>query len=109
MEKMIFENQDSLSDEDLERYAAKIGLDLERYRVDRVSEEAEQVIARDLDDGEAAGVHHTPFVLVNGRLFDPKLFRYDRDFESWLETEKKLVAQKKSPALIVPAPAPTSN
>lgn len=125
MEKMIFENQDALSDEDLERYAAKVGLDLERYRVDRASEEAEQTIERDIDDGEAAGVRHTPFVLVNGRLFDPKLFRYDRDFESWLETEKKLVAQKKSlpppppPRTLVPpagpaapppsTPAPTSH
>lgn len=94
MEKLIFEHQDALSDEDLEGYAAKVGLDLERYRIDRASEEAEQTIERDLDDGEQAGVRHTPFVLVNGRLFDPKLFRYDRDFETWLATEKALLAQK---------------
>jgi protein-disulfide isomerase len=95
MEKLIFENQGALSDQDLERYAAQAGLDLARYRTDKDSPEAEQAIEDDLALGDAAGLTHTPFVLINGREFDPAYFRYDDDLTPWIELEKKLVAAKK--------------
>ena len=91
MEKIIFENQSALADEDLDKYAEKVGLDMAQYRIDKASAEADEVIERDIADGDAAGLKFTPFVLVNGRLFDPTYFRYDRDLEPWIETEKKLL------------------
>ncbi|MBL8741397.1 MAG: thioredoxin domain-containing protein [Myxococcales bacterium] len=94
MEKLIFENQSALADEDLDKYAEKVGLDMAQYRLDKASAEAEEVIERDIADGDAAGLKFTPFVLVNGRLFDPNFFRYDRDLEPWILTEKQLVEAK---------------
>ncbi len=94
MEKLIFENQTALSDEDLEKYAQKVGLDMVRYRADKDSKEAEEVIEQDIQDGDAAELRHTPFVLINGRLFDPKYFRYDTDLEPWIVMEKGLVGAK---------------
>jgi protein-disulfide isomerase len=91
MEKMLFENQSALSDEDIDRYAEKIGLEMTQYRIDKGGAEAEEVIERDIADGDAAGLKFTPYVLVNGRLFDPTYFRYDRDLEPWIATEKKLL------------------
>jgi protein-disulfide isomerase len=91
MEKIIFENQSALADEDLDKYAEKVGLDMAQYRIDKGSAEADEVIERDIADGDAAGLKFTPFVLVNGRLFDPTFFRYDRDLEPWIATEKKLL------------------
>jgi len=91
MEKMIFENQSALSDEDLDRYAEKVGLEMAQYRADKASTEADETITRDIADGDAAGLTHTPYVMVNGRLFDPTYFRYDRDLEPWIATEKKLL------------------
>ena len=95
MEKLIFDNQGALSDQDLERYAAQVGLDIPRYRTDKDSPEAEQAIEEDLALGDAAGLTHTPFVLINGREFDPAYFRYDDDLAPWIALEKKLVGAAK--------------
>lgn len=104
MEHLIFQNQDALSDEDLERYAEKIGLDMVRFRDDRAATATQELVDRDIEAGDAAGLSHTPFVLVNGRLFDPAYFKYDRDLDPWIETEKELGAKAKQAAMTPPAP-----
>ena len=105
LNRSFFANQSALADEDLDKYAEKVGLDMAQYRIDKASAEAEEVIERDIGDGDAAGLKFTPFVLVNGRVFDPTFFRFDRDLEPWIATEKKLLeasakkaAAEKSPA-----------
>ena len=56
--------KDALADEDLARYAAEIGLDVERFREDagRVAER----VASDRASGEASGVTGTPAFFVAG-------------------------------------------
>ncbi|MBK8939783.1 MAG: hypothetical protein IPM79_19725 [Polyangiaceae bacterium] len=40
--------------------------------------------------GEEVGVRYTPFVLINGRVFDTTYFKYDRDLDEWIKTEAAL-------------------
>jgi protein-disulfide isomerase len=102
MEELLFENQDALSDQDLERYAAELKLDIERFRKDKASPEAKAMVERDMQDAEAVDLQYTPFILVNGRQFDSAYFRIDRDLESWIQTEIELA---KAGAIARPAPS----
>lgn len=92
MEELLFENQESLGEQDLERYATELKLDLDRFRKDKSSPEAKAMVERDMKDAEEAGLAYTPFIFVNGRLFDSAFFRLDRDIEQWIATEVELAS-----------------
>lgn len=114
MEKIIFEHQETLSDQDLAGFATTLGLDLPRWHADRTAPETKAWVERDVRDGETAGLTHTPFVLINGRLFDPAYFRYDRDLDPWVVTEVQLVraghgAKGTPPAIVEPAPPASAS
>lgn len=64
---MIFDNQGSIKEEDLIKYAGAIGLDLDRFERDWKSQEVSDLIQRDLRDAADAGVEGTPSIFVNGR------------------------------------------
>jgi protein-disulfide isomerase len=102
MEKLIFENQEDLSDATLERLAKEVGLDLDRWREDKDSAEAEKTIDEDVALGDQVGLRRTPFVLINGREFDTDYFKFDDDLEAWLLLERELSASKKRP-LVAPS------
>jgi len=87
MEKLLFENQKSLEDSDLEGYAKKVGLDMARYKRDYADKAAEDVIDRDRADADKHGLSGTPFILINGREFDLSFFKLGGDLESWITTE----------------------
>ena len=67
---LLFENQSALNDEDLERYAEELGLDMERFRADLRSEETQRLIETQKAMGREAGVRGTPTIFVNGRRFN---------------------------------------
>ncbi len=69
MHDLLFANQQSLESSDLERYAASIGLDMERFRADLASEASEQRVVEDRAQGAALGVNGTPTIFVNGRQY----------------------------------------
>jgi protein-disulfide isomerase len=97
MEKLIFENQEDLSDATLERLAKEVGLDVDRWRRDKDSAEAEKTIEEDVALGDKVGLRRTPFVLINGREFDTDYFKFDDDLEAWLLLERELAETKKRP------------
>lgn len=97
MERVLFANQEALSDDDLFRYAEKVGLDVAKFRQDFAAVATQELVDRDVQAGEKVGVTHTPFVLINGRAFDPTYFKYDRDFDAWVEMEAALAKSKKAP------------
>ena len=74
--------QKSLEQQDLERYAKALGLDVDRFRVDMQSPattarlEADQKVANDL------GVTATPTLYINGRQYTA-----DFDLTEWLDQE----------------------
>lgn len=94
MEKILFENQGALQDVDLDGYAEKLELDMNRFRADKASPAIDAMIERDIKAGDEAGLRYTPFVLMNGRLFDTAFFKYDRDLEAWIATEVALARKK---------------
>src|SRR5690606_35267644 len=69
MADLLFQHQRALEDEDLERYAQQIGLDLERFHADLHAPETQAAIERDREEGRRLDVQGTPTFFVNGRRF----------------------------------------
>lgn len=69
MHDLLFEHQRQLEEEDLESYAQRLNLDMERFRRDMTSAETQRRIEADKAEGQRAGVEGTPTFFVNGRRF----------------------------------------
>jgi Na+/H+ antiporter NhaA len=63
----MLDHQDELRPVDLERHAAELGLDVERFRSDLHSPLLAERVAADLDSADRSGVSGTPTFFVNGR------------------------------------------
>jgi protein-disulfide isomerase len=67
MHDKLFENQRSLDQPSLEKYAQEIGLDVERFKKDMANPKWEQVIARDQALASQLQATSTPQFFINGR------------------------------------------
>jgi len=92
MERTLFSHQSEQTEADLLKYAKELGLDLKRFQADMKAERTEKILERDHDAGEKAGLDGTPYILVNGRLFDNRYFHVDPDLEAWIKLELELFA-----------------
>jgi protein-disulfide isomerase len=70
MHDMLYENQKHLAENDLFKYAEKIGLDLEKFKKDFKDEIFSKKIERDFEGGIKSGVNTTPSFYVNGERRD---------------------------------------
>jgi protein-disulfide isomerase len=66
MHDMLIGHQDELTPEDLDRYAAELGLDLERFRDDLRHRRHSDRVAEDVGSADASGVAGTPSFFING-------------------------------------------
>jgi hypothetical protein len=66
MHDLLYVNQDKLSEEDLLRYAAELGLDLRRFEEDLANDHNAWRIEEDRLGGNRAGVEGTPGFFLNG-------------------------------------------
>jgi diadenylate cyclase len=66
MHDLLYERQGELGEEDLMRYAAELGLDLERFEEDLTSDDHAWRIEEDRLGGDRAGVRGTPALFLNG-------------------------------------------
>ena len=64
---LLYRNQDDLAPASLKRYAAEIGLNVERFELDFKSEKIAAEVRKDMADGNKLGINSTPTVFVNGR------------------------------------------
>jgi protein-disulfide isomerase len=80
MEKLLFANGQSLEEPDLEKYAASIGLDVDRFKADMQSPEAKARIDADKKLGDDLHVKGTPTIFIDGREYDSKV-----DMGDWLD------------------------
>jgi protein-disulfide isomerase len=87
MERLLFENQNKLGEQTILDFAASLGLDMGRVKADMDSDGAMQVITRDMADADRLGLTGTPFVLLNGREFDFRLFQPEPDLADWVTME----------------------
>lgn len=90
MERLIFENQKNLGEQTILGFAASLGLNMERLKADMESEAATATIKRDMDEAEKQGLDGTPFVVINGREFDFRLFQPEPDLDAWVTMELEL-------------------
>jgi protein-disulfide isomerase len=74
MHDIVFANPDDLEDDDLRRYAQKIGLDMAKFDASFGAKKGEKVVEQDKAHGEEIGIEGTPAVFVNGRYYNPLLF-----------------------------------
>src|SRR5437762_9675795 len=66
MHDLLFANQSAVKRDDLMRYAAKLGLDLSRFRKDLDSDGVKQIIGADKAEAQRLGVNGTPTLFING-------------------------------------------
>jgi NhaA family Na+:H+ antiporter len=67
MHDLLFHRQKALEDEDLQRYAMQLQLDMERFDHDRAGADVLRRIRRDIESGLASGkVHGTPTLFIDG-------------------------------------------
>lgn len=64
----LFQNIETLNDENIRRIGRELGLDMEKFDADLKDPAIQQLIVRDMRDGYAAGVRGTPSVFINGKL-----------------------------------------
>lgn len=82
MEKLLFTNGQHLEPPDLEKYAASIGLDLQKFRADMQSPEAKARLDADRKLGDDLHIKGTPTIFIDGREYDSKV-----DIGEWLDQE----------------------
>ena len=70
MHDIIFENQASLGDSDLVRYAGKIGLNIERFETDFEKPAFTERVEADFESGIRSGVNGTPSFFINGQKYE---------------------------------------
>ena len=90
MHDRIFANQREMSPEKYEEFAAEIGLDLEQYKRDLVSQEVKSRIDADTREAAKVGNRGTPGFFINGRLL-----RGAKPFESFKAIIDEEIAAKK--------------
>jgi protein-disulfide isomerase len=83
MHDKLFEHQNALEPEDLERYATELGLDVAKWKADMNSEPVKQKVAQDQADGMKLEFGGTPAVYVNGREHTPLL--WGGELEAWID------------------------
>ncbi len=67
MYELLLTNQSALARDDLLGYAARLGLDVERFRDDLDQHRGAARIAEDVDGADRSGVSGTPTFFINGR------------------------------------------
>lgn len=73
MHDLLFANQSAVKRGDLMQYAAKLGLDMDRFAKDLDSDRIKKLIEAETLEGEKLGVRGTPTFLVNGRAYSGAL------------------------------------
>ncbi len=67
--KELFENQQNLKPEDLEKYAAVVGLDIAAFKTALDEQTYKSAVQTDVTDGNIVGVRGTPTFFINGTLY----------------------------------------
>jgi protein-disulfide isomerase len=70
MHDVLFRNYHNLSPENFMKFARDLGLDTNKFQADLASGKYKAVIAKDVADGDAAGVNGTPALFINGKHYN---------------------------------------
>jgi protein-disulfide isomerase len=86
MHDHLYEHQQALDDEHLEKYAAKVGLDLTRFNNDMSTSAHAGRIREDFLSGIHSGVNGTPTFYINGIRYNDSW-----DLDTLLETLRSVI------------------
>jgi protein-disulfide isomerase len=64
--ELLYGRQTALDADSLRRYAAEVGLNMNRFELDFGSAKTAEIVRQDLRDGEKMGINSTPRIYVNG-------------------------------------------
>ncbi len=70
MHDFLYEHQKALDDDSLVKYAAELGLDMERFRKEMAAQKYAERVRRDFQSGVRSGVNGTPTFFINGVRHD---------------------------------------
>jgi protein-disulfide isomerase len=103
MHHALFTSEAPLTRSTLDSLAKKLGLDMTQFGKDLESEATADLVARDRKQGEAAKLHATPTIFINGREFN---YADDlgAELDAWINLELELLGKPPS----APAPAPSA-
>ena len=65
---LLFQNQRAMSRKDLDEYAQRAGLDVDRFKQDLARGTYREVVDRHMEEGASLGVKGTPNFFINGRV-----------------------------------------
>jgi protein-disulfide isomerase len=87
MHDRVFENQNDLSDANIYKWAAEIGLDMAKFKASFTANKGKTMVEKDRADGEKLGITGTPAIFVNGRMVVPVLF--EGSVTAWIDDALK--------------------
>jgi protein-disulfide isomerase len=64
----LFTEYKTINDDKIIDFAREIGLDIETFEKDRISQRLQNLVARDINEAKRLGVRGIPTIFVNGRL-----------------------------------------
>jgi len=103
MHHLLFDNQERLEQQDLEKYGKDLKLDVAKMRADMGHDDTLTRIDKDKKQADGVGLEGTPTVFINGREVDlQKLNDLYGDLEAWIKLDLELMG-------ITPAPAPADS
>lgn len=76
--EILYSRQNALDAASLKKYAAELGLNLQKFEIDLGDEKTAAEVRKDVEDGNIYGISSTPTVYVNGikvRRLSPEGFR----------------------------------
>jgi predicted DsbA family dithiol-disulfide isomerase len=80
---IVFANQEDIGPGLYMRAATELGLDVDRFEAERISEASAVQVQADREEGLRLGVEATPAIFVNGRRFQDSV----EYLEEWIEEE----------------------
>ena len=95
MHDKLYANFRSLSPEKINEVAKEVGLDMVRFTKDMKSGQYKQVVAKELAEGEQAGVSGTPTLFVDGKHYNGPV--ETQALEEVLRAELKTLAARATP------------
>lgn len=98
MHHLLFDNQEHLEQQDLEKYAKAAGLDVAKFRSDLGSKEIGERIEKDKKQADQLGLDGTPFMFINGRAVNLQLLGNPvDDLPDWVKLDIELAGQTPKP------------
>jgi protein-disulfide isomerase len=89
--KSLYENQRALSEAKINEVAQELGLDSEKFKNDLKDPAIQDIIARDVKEGQLAGVRGTPTVFINGKRVEERSLE---EFSRKIDLELRKNAQQ---------------